>query len=527
MPEKPSYILSFSKPNGTEIKHIGGHWYLYERTNVYDPKIKRSRKKSGKCLGRITEEGLVPSKVKTVIVPKLNDVVEIGAVNYFYESSNEMRNKLKKLFPDIWTEIYVMAMLRTVYGPRFRRIQLNYEDSFLSYVYPNLVFTDPAITSFLKDLGRRRDSISKYMKEMMEQEDRFIIFDGHRLLSSSRTMDNAELGYDSKRRYKPQINLMYMFAIGDNTGCPVYYKQYVGSTPDVSAFVDILSESGVSGGEYTIVADKGFASDVGFSLLEDSDLKYIMPLKRGNRYVSGKVPTCPSEYKEAFSFNGRGIHSITFEEEGFNIHLYWDTDLFSEEIADLTKRTETRNQTIEHKVELEQVRRSKNKGRLSDEQLNQLKPISIKDMYVSKEEIGTITVKTNRTDLNSFQVYSIYKQRQAIEQFFKTYGDTMEYESSYMRNSYTEEAWLFLNHLSSVLGVNAIEEIAAIGESKNLSLKDLIQSLTKIKACKIDDQWSIVPVKLAVQKICTKLNIDSSDMSIMKECANTPTVASE
>ena len=38
-----------------------GHWYLYERGSIYDPKIKRSRKKSGRCLGKITPEGLVAS----------------------------------------------------------------------------------------------------------------------------------------------------------------------------------------------------------------------------------------------------------------------------------------------------------------------------------------------------------------------------------------------------------------------------------------------------------------------------------
>ena len=43
----------------------------------------------------------------------------------------------------------------------------------------------------------------------------------------------------------------------------------------------------------------------------------------------------------------------------------------------------------------------------------------------------------------------------------------MSYEASYMRNNYTEEAWLFLNHLSVIIGVNAIEEIASIGESRN------------------------------------------------------------
>lgn len=43
-----------------------------------------------------------------------------------------------------------------------------------------------------------------------------------------------------------------------------------------------------------------------------------------------------------------------------------------------------------------------------------------------------------------------------------------------------------MSHLSTIIGVNAIEEIASIGESKNISYKDLTQTLIRIKAGKVD-----------------------------------------
>ncbi|MCI9624493.1 MAG: hypothetical protein HFI23_14345 [Lachnospiraceae bacterium] len=43
--------------------------------------------------------------------------------------------------------------------------------------------------------------------------------------------------------------------------------------------------------------------------------------------------------------------------------------------------------------------------------------------------------------------------------------------------------------------MNAIEEIASIGESKNISYKDLAQTLIKIKAGKADGKWTVYPVK--------------------------------
>ena len=509
--DKPVYVQNFTKPANTEIKHISGHWYLYERKNIYDPAIKRSRKKSGKCLGSITESGFIPSKAGRE--HGLNDVVEAGAVNYFYQQTEGLRLRLKKHFPDLWVRIYTTTLIRTIYDTRFRRLQLHYEDSILSHLYPDISFSPPSTSAFLKILGRERQAIRAFMRESIAEQDRFIIFDGHRLLSASHTMDNAEVGYDSKKRYKPQINLLYMFSLGPNTGCPVYYKQYLGSTPDVTAFADIMKESGAHGEDCIVVADKGFGSQESFSLLEESCLNYVIPLKRGNSYVSGRIPSSPTGYDTAFSFNGRAILCATFHEEGFDIHLYLDTSLLAEEAADLTKRTERRNNSADLAKGKELKRRESGKARLTDEELKKLEPLTIKDVFPNHQEMGTITLKTNCTNLNCFQVYSIYKQRQAVEQFFKTYGDTMENEASYMRDNYSEEAWLFLNHLSGMIGVDAIEHIASIGESQNISLKDLIQTLVKIKATLSDGVWSVHPVKHSVQMLCSKMGIDATSLA--------------
>ena len=62
MSTRPIWIEQFARPAGTEIKHIGNHWYLYERLGVYDKEKKKKRKKSGRCLGALTETGLTPSK---------------------------------------------------------------------------------------------------------------------------------------------------------------------------------------------------------------------------------------------------------------------------------------------------------------------------------------------------------------------------------------------------------------------------------------------------------------------------------
>ena len=130
MTEKPEYVLNFPRQKNTEIKKIGNCWYVYERFSKYDPVIKRSRKVSGKCLGKITPDGLVPTRRRLVSVasnalcPKrVSDVVEAGTVLFFWDRTAAMRERLKEFFPDIWETIYVAAVLRAVKEPRFRRLQ--------------------------------------------------------------------------------------------------------------------------------------------------------------------------------------------------------------------------------------------------------------------------------------------------------------------------------------------------------------------------------------------------------------------
>ena len=511
--EKPKYIIDFDKPKNTEIKYINGNWYLYERYNYYDPVIKRSRKKSGKLLGKITEQGFIESKKKTAIDNSYkNDIVEIGASNYFINMTSDIAELLEKHFPDYWKEIYVLALIRAIFNNRFRRATVHYEDSILSYIYPDLNFDSRHIKNLLQKLGRQRNEITAYMEDSMGDNDRFILIDGHRLISSSSTVENAELGYDSKRRYKPQINLIYMFSIGENTGMPVYYKQFIGSTPDVTAFSDILKESHNYGKDCTIVGDKGFACEEDFELLDDNNLKYIIPLKRKNIYAKNHIPSSPIEYMESFTFNERAIQSKTVDYEEFNIHIFFDADLFAQELADMTIRTEKKNNTTEEKRKKEEELRENKKGKLTQEELDKLKPITHQDMLNDKAEIGTLTIKTNRKDLNSAQVYSIYKQRQSIEQYFKTYSCTLDFESSYMKDNYSEEAWLFLNHITSIMTIRVIEHIADINETKNISYNDLVQTLSKIKAQIVsNNDWRIAPIKKSVIKMCEKLDYNPNN----------------
>ena len=122
------------------------------------------------------------------------------------------------------------------------------------------------------------------------------------------------------------------------------------------------------------------------------------------------------------------------------------------------------------------------------------------------------------------RIYRTYKQRQSIEQFFKTYGESLDLEASYMREQISQEAWLFLNHLSATIAMECLADIARLGEDKNISFEDLRQTLGKIMATKVNDQWSIAPIKSSVKKLMGKLEFSIEDADL---AAAIPKVVSE
>lgn len=530
MTEKPDFVTSYQKPKNTEIKKIGNNWYVYERFSKYDPAIKRSRKVSGKCLGKLTPLGLVPTQRRLVKESdqrpaRVSDVAEAGAVLFFWVRTVSMRERLKEFFPDIWQTIYAAAILRAIKEPRFRRLQVHYETSLLAHLLPNLSFDAPGNAAFLQVLGRRREEICRFMQEDVNSNDVFILFDGHRLITSSKTMELAELGYDSKRRFKPQVNLLYVYSLSSDVSAPVYYKQFPGSTPDVSAFADILNECGISSKKYTVIADKGFAAEEQFEALTEKELSYIIPIKRGSKLVAAYLPLTPQSFSDLFTYNGRAIQSFKIEEDGFNVFVYYDAQLYANELADAAERAEQKNEVKDGKLQRELNRRQKGKGKLTDEQLSELQPRDLKQILESTPEMGTVSIRTNRLDLNSHQVYRTYKQRQAIEQFFRTYGAGMDFDASYMRDRTSQEAWLFLNHLSATIAMECIADIARIGEDKNVSFEDLRQTLGKIMASQVNGKWTLAPIKKSVQKLIAKLDfrIDAFDLDAMtRESGTSP-----
>lgn len=108
-----------------------------------------------------------------------------------------------------------------------------------------------------------------------------------------------------------------------------------------------------------------------------------------------------TEYTDVFSYNGRAIQAFKIEQGAFNLFVYYDAQLYANELADAVDRANKRNETLDKKVQAEKGRRAKGKGRLSDEVFAKLQPQELREILSDSPEMGAVTLRTNRIDLNS------------------------------------------------------------------------------------------------------------------------------
>ncbi len=467
------------RQKGTEIKEIRGKYYLCKVSSKWDSKIKRSRKISGEYLGVLTPKGLVPAQRKLVSVNELILSKEFGASWFLNLLTQDIKRGLQIRFPDIWKELYAICILRTVRPCSFRYIAQRYESSVISQSLSGLALSGSSITSLLKNLGQRRQAISLFMKDFLQGEKDYLIFDGTNLVTYSKAISDAQVGYNSKGIYDPQINLLYAFTNTDNRAMPGYYRKFPGSIRDVSAFVSLTSEIGVR--DFIVIADKGFGSDANFKELDEAKVKYIIPLRRNNKLYdrSPLMAADKSGFESVFQFNGRPIWAYRqSDEHGHQLVVYLDGELRLKEEKDYLRRMFEGNEGY-----CEAALRAK------------------------QLEFGTIVVKTNLVDCPE-KLYCLYKKRGQIEQMFDDYKNLLDLDTSYLGSDVSMEAWLFLNHLGLMACYRVYELLHSTQSLKKYSVGGVLQEyLSSIRIGSITGSWRYEVMTKRNKKLLKQLNL--------------------
>lgn len=462
MATHPAWALKHKK-KGTELRNIRGHYYLYEVTSKWDPALKRSKKITGRMLGKITkEDGFVESDKERLRKQSLKvenlKVKEFGISNYIEKQLPLYTKLLKKHFPTHWKTLIGLVYGRLVYQAPLKNMSFHFHHSYLSELHDGVDLSAKTLSKTLNEIGYQREKITDFFKEFNADND-CILIDGTDLCSDSKKIDLCEHSKSKNGVYRPLINTMFVYSVAQQL--PLYYRLLPGKIKDVKAFSLCLKESGIH--DATIIADKGFYSKKNIDELDKEKLQYIIPLRRDNALIDYAALNLNDKksFDGYFEFEKRFIWYRIFElkKEKKKVVVFLDEELKTNEEKDYLLRI-----------------------------TNEIENYSIEEFYEKQKSFGTIAMYTNKHKTAS-EIYVDYKSRGAIEGMIDTMKNVLDADKSYMQNEQTLEGWMFVNYIALHWYYSIYKLLSQHDLNKKYSPTDFLQMLKEIRKVNIQNKW--------------------------------------
>ena len=479
--EYPSWVLSHRR-KGTAIERHGDNYYLREVSSVWDKDKHRAKKISGKYLGKITIHGLVQPKHEAVL-QKLKDnritVKEYGATRFLTDLNKDIIDLIKKHFPTDWKEIFVFAMFRLMHNSPIKNLDFLNTTSFIGDTI-NADMNDRLIGQLLRELGTERGTITEFLSNFVTGGE-YLAVDLTHIFSLSENVVSSMTGYNSKRDFAPQVNLLYLFNL--TRSMPAYFRTVVGSISSVSSLSLSIKESGAK--DVVLVGDKGFYSANNIEELEKEDLHYILPLKRDSSLIDYNIVRSGDmrKFNGHFVFEKRPIHYYSYSLDKRRIFFFLDERLRTEEMKDAIQRANDEEKSKEDQDK------------------------SKEQFYEMNHRMGTIAVITDLQTDNGEEIYSFLKQRVNIEQLYDTFKNTLEADRSYMRDDYQLEGWMFINFVAILLYYKIYNLLVDKKALNKYSIKDVLLYLERVHKLKIDNTWITSEIPKKTANLLEKLEI--------------------
>ena len=482
MSKIPPEIARFRQP-GTQIKCIRGHYYLARVTSKWDPVAKKAKKVFLGHLGTVTEKGVTPRRTARRPVDAKTYSKEFGATWAVAELTKDIHENLKKHFPGDADRLYVTAILRCVRHSAMRYTEHLYDASYLSERFPGLALSSGSLSNMMTALGYRRTDMVAFMREFVPAKNAYMLFDGTAMACSSQNIYEAQRGYNSHGFHDPQINLMYAAAVSEEKLMPVFYKRFPGSVRDMSAYESMRSEMGAR--QYIAISDKGFVKEKDQRRMEELGIAYLAPLKRSSTEYERAPLEKPgfTGFQGRFMYNGRIVwyyEQPRAESDRHRYILYLDETLRHHEQSTVRGDDDVGNETPE------------------------------KIAKVARKQLlcGTICLKTSLMDGDARAVYSTYKIREEVEQLFDTYKAEEDFNTTGMHSSETQEACLFLNHLSIMMAYRVYNALRRNGALKKYAaVKTPEIYLWDVRVTNVGDGWQLEPIPKASREAIEALGL--------------------
>jgi len=474
----PPWVEKHRKP-GVELRNINGRYYLYEVSSYYDAKTKRTKKKTGKYLGSITEsDGFrATTFVKTDKAAKVDvknfSIREYGFYTFIMQCCSDIVSGLQQFFPDSWLQILIAAYCRLMKKSPIKNMEWYYQKSFFSVEHPTAI-SSKIISELLRDLGTDRTPIASYMTHKTPLN-KLVLMDATSMVSYSQNLSQVSLGFSKNDVYEPIFNLLYIYS--PDMFMPVYYRIFNGNIKDVKMMGLAIKECPYD--NTVIVADKGFYYEQNLITLEDESLQYIIPLRRNSTLIKTELYEQMPKTNSYFTVEGKIVWYAHYPVQNNRyVHLFLNEELMAKEKKDFLARVET------HPLQY-----------------------TMGKFHEQRNSFGTLAVITNIVTDKPEEVYKSYKSRQAIEILFDEMKNILGNDYTYMRDDHALEGWMFINHIALQINHRIYSMLKKNHLLKNYSIRDLIEFLAGIKKARINDVWYLEPIIAKHQNILEKLSI--------------------
>lgn len=458
--------IKIHRPVGTEVRLINNTYYVYKISSKYDKEKKRAKKVTGKCIGKITEkDGFIPSKQKVSI--ETISIKQYGVEKLFESVAKNVLEDLRFSFPDIYREIYTIALLRLVDKVKFSEIKKYYDNSSLSDRFTSLALSKNSMTYLLRLIGKRDSDIYTFLKykNSCDEED-ILLFDGTTMFSNSSNSSYSRKGFNHGKKRIKQLNLLYAFSYSKSK--PMFYKLLPGNVTDKQAFVKAIQEFDAK--RTIVIGDKGFYSKKNRDFLDENDILYILPLVKSLKIIEKErnEGNDISTFSKAFNYNNRTIYykKRKLGKGNHYIYTFFDSERKQIKESEFVKKIEAGNEGYTQNT--------------------------------LKEEQKRFGIYSFISNLNKSpnEIYLLYKGRWEIEVYFDYLKNTLDLGTVYLQDDETIKAWAFLNHITTLIYYSLLNKL--------MTTEDTITKVKKKKKLKLIANYSpeeIIKIAKAINKV--------------------------
>lgn len=448
-----------------EIKVSGKNHYVYYSTTHWDKNQKKAVKTSD-YLGKLDlVEGFIKSGSRNKLQStEVRNVKEYGNSMLLHESMKDLKPQLMEAFPDLWEEIYSLAVVRVANHVPLKRVESAWDKLYnADRINPNL--NPKNLTKVLHGVGVDRIGQDQIFKSLMNQSQQ-LVYDLTSMFSHSMSISLAEKGYNKDKIQVPQINLALL--CNAESGLPTMIRSLPGSLKDIRTLHNSISELDIR--DKILILDRGFFSEDVMKFLSGQEISYIIPARRNSNYYKTRIHLNEHlYYRERLIRCGRRKVGNKF------LYIFEDQNLMAEE-----------NDTLYRKLDAEKINK---------EELREMMKRSGRILLISNLDVPEKTV------------YELYKKRERVEKLFDSYKSALSSDRLYLQDNEAVFGHVFISFLSLYAYCKLELALKKAELNSKLSPVDLLFEFGKVYHYDLSEQELISEVPKKVLDLEARLGL--------------------